>query len=74
MADWASISRTARTHGDYAGRKQAEQDAYFAFFAGTKAGGRVRSVAKFRNTFASLKPMVAARGLRRPLFGVASSK
>lgn len=34
MANWQDITLNAKTHGDFAGRKEAEQDAYFAFFGG----------------------------------------
>ncbi|MEO0485356.1 MAG: hypothetical protein AAF092_05540 [Pseudomonadota bacterium] len=34
MQDLTTITRNARTHGDFAGRTVQEQDAYFAFFAG----------------------------------------
>ena len=34
MADWADISRNARSHGHFAGCSETEQDAYFEFFAG----------------------------------------
>jgi len=34
MADWTDIYRNSKRHGDFAGRNEAEQDAYFEFFAG----------------------------------------
>lgn len=34
MTHWITISRNAARHGDFAGRSQREQDAYFEFFAG----------------------------------------
>ena len=37
MAQWTDVSRNLRKHGDFAGRSQREQDAYFAFFAGGEA-------------------------------------
>lgn len=38
MTDWTEITRNARTSGDFAGRSTAEQDAYFAAFAGDGPG------------------------------------
>lgn len=34
MSDWTKISRNLNKHGDFVGRSEAEQDAYYAFFAG----------------------------------------
>lgn len=42
MTDWTQITRNARTHGDFAGRSIAEQDAFFAFFAGPDRTGAAR--------------------------------
>ena len=74
MADWANIYRTAKTHGDFLGRTQAEQDAYFAFFAGSQPGNRGEITTRLRNIWTRLGKYNAARSLRRPPFTVASSE
>lgn len=38
MTNWATLQKTSRRHGDFAGRSDAEQDAYFAAFAGSDGG------------------------------------
>ena len=54
MTDWTEITRNARTSGDFAGRSTAEQDAYFATFAGD--GPRVADRARhlWRRTRATI--------------------
>lgn len=34
MKDWNMITKNLNSHGHFAGTKEAEQDAYFDFFAG----------------------------------------
>ena len=36
MGNWTDIHRNLRNHGDFVGRRQAEQDAYFEFFSGSE--------------------------------------
>lgn len=74
MANWIDISRNAKTHGDFAGRSYAEQDAYFEFFAGSEPGDRDAIAARVRKIFARIQSVFAARGFRRPQIGVASFK
>ena len=74
MANWANISRNAKIHGDFAGRAQAEQDAYFEFFAGPEPSDRETIAPKILNVFTFVQKMHSARGLRRPPFEVASSE
>lgn len=74
MANWANISRNAKTHGDFAGRTQAEQDAYFIFFAGPEPQKQRAISSKVRRFFASAQTWYAARGLKWPITEVLSSK
>lgn len=74
MANWEDISRNAKTRGDFAGRTQAEQDAYFIFFAGPKPHKQGAIRLKVRKLFASAQNWRAARSLRWPIVGVLSSK
>ncbi len=67
MSNWDNIERNVNKYGDFAGRTQAEQDAYYEFFAGTELSDRVAiNAKKIWNIF--------ARHLRRPLFGVDFSR
>ena len=74
MANWDNISRNAKTHGDFAGRTHAEQDAYFIFFAGPKPRKAVATRLKVRKLFTSAKNWRAVRSLRWQIVGVLSSK
>lgn len=74
MANWANISRNAKTHGDFAGRTTAEQDAYFEFFAGSEPSGDKALFMNVGRVFAKVQNIRAARGLRWPFAGVASSE
>ena len=60
MANWANISRNAKTHGDFAGRSKAEQDAYFEFFAGSEPSTLKSIFVSFRRVFDKV--------VNRPLF------
>ena len=74
MTNWANISRNAKTHGDFAGRTQAEQDAYFVFFAGPEPHKQRATRSKVRKLIASTQNWFAARGLKWLIIGVMSSK
>ena len=67
MANWENIHRNVKKYGDFGGRTQSEQDAYFEFFAGQELGDRVAiNAKKVWNNF--------GQHLRQPLFRLASSK
>ena len=74
MANWANISRNAKTHGDFAGRTEAEQDAYFNFFAGPESHEKGAVRMKVRELFGCAHDWCAARNLRWSAIGVLSSK
>lgn len=73
MPDWEDISRNAKSHGDFAGRTSAEQDAYFEFFAGSERSGLEAIFLTVRQVFATAKNFGTVRGLRWPNVGVSSS-
>lgn len=73
MANWANIARNAKAHGDFAGRTQAEQDAYFEFFAGAEPVKGETIATKVRTFVAVARFMRALRGLRWSQFAVTSS-
>ena len=72
MANWANIARNAKAHGDFAGRTQAEQDAYFEFFAGAEPVKGATIGTNVRTFFANAQFTRALRGLRWPQLAVAS--
>lgn len=74
MANWANISRNAKTHGDFAGRTTAEQDVYYEFFAGSEPNGDKAIFMNVGRVLAKVQSIRAARGLRWPFAGVASSE
>ena len=74
MADWANISRNAKIHGDFAGRRKEEQDAYFEFFAGSEPSILDAIFARVGSVFAKVQGIPTERGLRWPVAGVASCK
>lgn len=74
MADWANISRNAKTHGDFAGRRTPEQDAYFEFFAGSEPRTLKAIFESAGWVFSKAQRTPTAQGLRLPIAGVASSK
>mgnify|MGYP001801667960 FL=1 len=74
MANWANISRNAKTHGDFAGRSKAEQDAYFEFFAGSEPSTLKSIFVSFRRVFDKVEGTRTAHGLLGRIAGVASSK
>ncbi|MCR9055873.1 MAG: hypothetical protein NXI02_00925 [Rhodobacteraceae bacterium] len=71
MADWADISRSAKKHGDFAGRTKSEQDAYFEFFAGPESSRLPAVGLRLFMVFARVIQVHIIRGLRLPIAGVA---
>lgn len=74
MANWERISRNAKTHGDFAGRTQAEQDAYFAFFAGPEPCNLKDALGKMLSLVSRAQQRLAAHSLHRRTIKVASLK
>ncbi len=68
MSNWDNIERNVNKYGDFAGRTQAEQDAYYEFFAGTELSDRVAINAKKNLEY--LRPPFAAATIRSRLFQV----
>lgn len=74
MANWEKILHHAKTHGDFAGRSQAEQDAYFKFFAGAQTRKFDALASGFLITSTAMHKIMTTLVLRRRPFGVASSQ
>ncbi|KPA21643.1 hypothetical protein shim_23500 [Shimia sp. SK013] len=74
MANWVTISRNAKTHGHFAGRTTAEQDAYFEFFGGSDRSGLKVIFLTVGRVFTKVRNVYSARGLRFPFAEIASSK
>ena len=74
MTNWENILQQAKSHGNFAGRSQAEQDAYFEFFAGAETG-KINALASGVHQAANkLHKFMDTFVLRRRPFGVASSQ
>ena len=74
MTNWENILHHAKSHGDFAGRSQAEQDAYFEFFAGTETGKFDALASGVHQAANKLHKFMDTFVLRRRPLGVASSQ
>ena len=74
MTNWENILQHAKSHGDFAGRSQAEQDAYYEFFAGAEIGSFGALASGVRQAANKLHKFTDTFVLRRRPFGVASSQ
>ena len=74
MTNWENILQQAKSHGDFAGRSQAEQDAYYEFFAGAEIGSFGALAPGVRQAAKKLHKFMDTLVLRRRQFGVASSQ
>lgn len=74
MPNWDDITRNVKTHGDFAGREEIEQDAYFAFFAGRADPLHQSTSLILSKVLNRLTKVCTKAGLRWPLVGVALLK
>ncbi len=74
MENWAHIARNAKTHGDFAGRATADQDAYFEFFAGPEPGRVAARVARVCDFIKLARALRGVRDLRSRIFDIPTAK
>lgn len=74
MPNWDDIIRNAKTYGDFSGRNEKEQDAYFAFFEGPAEPLHKSTVLVLSKIITRLTKGCIKAGLRGPSVGVALRK